>query len=136
MGWLSSVAGFLKGEGVVKPVTDLLAKKAEIKGKAEERKLELEQAIHERRVKLIEQGLHADAAWEIEQIKNSGVKDEWVLFLLSIPLVLVFIPATAPYVMQGFNILESTPGWYRFLVVTIFGAIYGIRLYRRQQTDT
>jgi hypothetical protein len=75
-----------------------------------------------------------DAEWELESIRNSGWKDEWVLILLSIPLVLVFIPQTQPVVVEGFAALEATPEWYRWLVMLIFTAIYGIRLWRRKFT--
>jgi hypothetical protein len=73
-----------------------------------------------------------DADWELESIRNSGWKDEWVLLLLSIPLVLVFIPATQDSVMQGFATLEQTPEWYRWLTMIIFTATYGIRIWRRK----
>jgi cation transport ATPase len=73
-----------------------------------------------------------DHDWEIESIKNSGWKDEWVLILLSIPLVLVFIPYTQEGVLEGFQTLEQTPQWYQWLILVIFTAIYGIRIYRRR----
>lgn len=72
-----------------------------------------------------------DAAWELEQIKNSGWKDEYVLVLLSIPLVLVFIPPMAPYVLTGFSVLGQCPGWYQLLTCSVFAATYGIRWWRR-----
>lgn len=76
--------------------------------------------------------IDADAAWESQSIANSGWKDEYVLVLLSIPLVLVFVPYTADYVMRGFEILQRTPDWYRWLVTMIFAAVYGIRIWRRK----
>lgn len=72
-----------------------------------------------------------DANWELAQINNSGWKDEFVLLLLSVPLVLVFIPPLQPYVLNGFSVLDACPAWYRWLVVVIFAAIYGVRVYRR-----
>lgn len=73
-----------------------------------------------------------DHEWELESIRNSGWKDEWVLILLSVPLVLVFIPPMQPYVLAGFEVLAQTPEWYRWLVMLIFTAIYGIRIWRRE----
>ena len=73
-----------------------------------------------------------DADWELESLRNSGWKDEWVLVLLSIPLVLTFIPYTQPTVLEGFAALETTPDWYRWLIMVIFTAIYGIRIWRRK----
>lgn len=73
-----------------------------------------------------------DHEWELARIKDSGWKDEWVLALLSVPLILVFIPATQPIILNGFAVLGETPDWYRWLVVVIFTAIYGIRIWRRK----
>lgn len=73
-----------------------------------------------------------DAEWELEQIRNSGWKDEWVLILLSIPLIMVFVPGLEDDALQGFNNLEKTPDWYRWLILMVFGAVYGIRLWRRK----
>ena len=72
-----------------------------------------------------------DAEWEIVSIRNSGYKDEWVLAMISIPMVLSFIPSTVNYVEAGFLALSATPDWYQFMIVSIFFAIYGIRLWRR-----
>lgn len=95
-----------------------------------EAELKAEQAWAEWRVKNID----ADAAWEQASIANSGWKDEFVLLVLSIPLVLVFVPTTAPIVLAGFAILEQTPEWYRWLAVMIYAATYGIRVWRRKIT--
>jgi hypothetical protein len=118
------------------PVVEYFKQRAELKSKERIRKLELDDALHSRKLTLIAEGFHADAAWEIEQIKNSGWKDEFVLIVLAIPLVGVFVPPLAPYMLTGFNILQQTPDWYRWLIMLIFTAIYGIRIWRRQQTDT
>lgn len=122
--------------GLVAPVADYLKARQEIRSKERVRKAELADAIHERTTSLIREGLAADATWEIEQIKNSGWKDEYVLMLLSIPMIGCFIPGMDVYILRGFNVLDGTPDWYQWLIVTIFGAIYGIRLWRRNQSDT
>ena len=75
-----------------------------------------------------------DHEWEIESIKNSGWKDEWVLIVLSIPMILVFFPWTQPYILQGFENLQETPDWYRWLTTMIYAATFGIRLWRRDVT--
>ena len=102
--------------------------KSELKLKKLEGKVKIEQAKAEMEVRKLE----ADNAWELAQISNSGWKDEWVLILLSIPLVLVFIPSLAPYIQRGFDVLATTPEWYRYLIMVIFTAIYGIRVWRRK----
>jgi len=76
-----------------------------------------------------------DHEWELESIKNSGWKDEWILILLSIPLVLVFIPQAQGYILIGFQNLAQTPDWYQWLVMLIFTAVYGIRIWRRKMKE-
>jgi hypothetical protein len=73
-----------------------------------------------------------DHEWEIESLRNSGWKDEWVLILISIPMVGSFIPSTVQYVVDGFEALSQTPDWYRWLILIIFSAVYGIRVWRRK----
>lgn len=92
-----------------------------------ESEIKAEQAWAEWRVKNID----ADAAWEQASIANSGWKDEATWVVLSIPLVLVFVPQLAPYVLTGFEVLDQTPDWYRWLVVMVYAATYGIRVWRR-----
>jgi hypothetical protein len=134
MGLIDLVGGLLGG--VPKAIGDYFTARATAKAQEQLRKLELEDAIHKRKVELVQAGLHADATWELEQIRNSGSKDEWVLFLLSIPLVGCFVPGLADWVLRGFQILEKTPSWYQWMILLIFTAIFGIRIWRRQQSDT
>ena len=124
--------------GIVAPVTDYFKRRQEIKAEDRQQERAIQKATVDRQIELIKQGLHADASWELESLRAhaSGWKDEFVLIILSIPLILVFVPRTAPYVLQGFEILEKTPLWYRWLILLIFTAIYGIRIWRRQQSDT
>ena len=77
-----------------------------------------------------------DAAWESQSIANSGWKDEWVLIVLSIPMILVFVPWTQPTIIAGFAALDTTPLWYRVLVATIYLATFGIRMWRRDMNKT
>jgi hypothetical protein len=111
---------------------DFFKRKAELKQELELTKLKSEIDAEAKWAEWRTQNITADAAWESQSIANSGWKDEYVLVLLSIPLILVFIPWTAQYVLQGFQILAQTPDWYRWLVVMIFAAVYGIRVWRRQ----
>jgi hypothetical protein len=98
--------------------------------------MEYQEAVHTRKIELIKLGLHADATWELEQIRSAGWKDEYVLLVLSIPLVMCFIPGLDTFVHKGFAALDTTPTWYQFLVPMVFAAVFGIRTWRRNQSDT
>ena len=130
----------LLGKGIAEPVATYFTRKAELSAAKHEAKLKFETAKGERQARLIEAGLAADATWEIEQIKNSGWKDEYVLVILSIPSILSFVRTKwfdgAEIVANGFASLTATPQWYQWLIMLVFTATYGIRLWRRQQYDT
>jgi hypothetical protein len=111
---------------------DFFLKKEELKQAREIEKLKGKIEFERMKTQRFSESLTADSVWELESIRNSGWKDEWVLILLSIPLVLVFFPVTQSYVLDGFKVLETTPDWYRWMVMMIFGAIYGIRIWRRK----
>lgn len=124
--------------GVAAPVVDFFKRRSELKAEAKRLEWEYKKAVLERKTELVREGKHADATWELESLKahSDGWKDEAVLIVLLIPLVLVFFPTTAGAVMTGFQVLSQTPLWYRWLIVSIFFAIYGIRARRRWLSDT
>jgi len=124
--------------GIPEAVGAYLTKRQEIKAADRQRADELKDAMHKRQVDLISQGLHADMNWEMEFAKQaaSSWKDEYTLIVVSIPLIMAFIPGLAMYVKLGFEAFASTPLWYQAMVQVIFYATYGIRLYRRSQSDT
>jgi hypothetical protein len=122
--------------GIPEAIGTYFNERQKLKSVERVRKMEYEDAVHKRKVQLISEGLHADATWEIEQIRSAGWKDEYVLLVLSIPLVGCFVPGLAHYVEDGFKALSYTPTWYQFLLPLIFGAVFGVRIWRRQQSNT
>ena len=69
------------------------------------------------------------ATWEKIQAKNSGDswKDEYWTVVLSIPLMLCFIPHVSEYVTLGFESLHKTPDWYQYLIGAAILSSFGIR---------
>jgi len=141
MSFLAKIFGDAAG-GIVTGVTDYLKARQEIKSKERTRKLELEEAIQARKVQLISQGLTADMNWEMEFAKQaeSSWKDEYTLLVVSVPAVLAFVKVPfidGPVIVtEGFQALAQTPLWYQGLLLSIFFATYGIRYWRRSQSDT
>lgn len=127
MSILKSLLGSL-GSSIV----DFLDNRSQRKHEQKTKVLELEKLRHEKQIELIHNGQELDNAWELEQIKNSGWKDEFVLLLLSIPLIMSFIPNMQSYVVDGFEALSKTPDWYQWLILAVFTAVYGIRIWRRK----
>lgn len=112
-------------------VVEHLNLKRKLKAEIELEKLRGKAAYEAAKTARAEASEGRDHEWELESIRNSGWKDEWVLIILSIPMILVFIPQTQQAVFDGFIALDSTPLWYRTIVASIYLATFGLRLWRR-----
>lgn len=129
-------------KNVTEPVVAYFNTRQELKSKERIRKEELKDAIHQRQVDLIKEGLHADMNWEMEFAKQAQTswKDEYTLIVVSIPAILAFVKTSwldGPTIVgQGFQALAQTPLWYQTLLISLFMATVGIRWWRRNQSDT
>lgn len=122
--------------GIVSPISGYLQKRAELATQEHVQQLQINDAVNQRQVQLISEGKADDAAWEMQSLKNQGWRGSYELILVSIPLVLCFIPGGAAIVDAGFQAISKTPGWFQFTFMSIFLANYGIRLWRRNQSDS
>jgi hypothetical protein len=127
----SSIVGALLGK-VAPKVADYYIKKQELQQEVELEVLRGKAAYEIAKTQRASESEGRDHEWEIESIRNSGWKDELVIIVLTVPMIMVFVPDLAPYVLQGFEILETTPDWYRWLILTIYAATFGIRVWRRK----
>ena len=68
---------------------------------------------------------------EIDKINTENMqtswKDEYILFLFSIPVIVCFIPGGDKYVTAGFKALNLTPWWFQTIFVVMCLTIYGHR---------
>lgn len=131
-----SILGLLTG--VPGAIAEYFNKKQELASIEYRQKMEYEEAVHTRKIDLIKAGLHADMNWEMAFANQaaSSWKDEYTLIVVSVPLIMAFIPGLAGYVSAGFESFAETPIWYQAMVQVVFYATYGIRFWRRQQSDT
>ncbi len=128
--WSSIVSALL---GKVAPkVADYYMQKQSLKQEVELEILRGKAAWEAAKTLRAEASEGRDHEWEAQSIANSGWKDELVIVILSLGMVGAFVPGLAPYVLQGFDILEQTPDWYRWLIVMIYAATFGIRVWRRK----
>jgi hypothetical protein len=61
------------------------------------------------------------------QQQDRSFKDEWFTYLLSVPLVMAFVPSLAPYVDAGFAVLARVPDWYLWMVTLAVATAFGYR---------
>jgi hypothetical protein len=127
---LSSLAS-----GLVSPITTYLQRKAELSAQNHQIELQINKAVGDRQAQLISQGLAADATWELESIKAGQKYRGYELYVLSIPLIMAFTP-WADVAEKGLEDIAKMPGFYQLLVLSVFFANYGIRYWRRTQSDT
>lgn len=123
---LNKLVSFLTGAPVEK-VAEYFARKQELKYELKLRKLEGAAKIAEAKANAQAKAMEQSHEWALLHIRNSGWKDEFVLLILSIPLIMSFIPGGAVYVSAGFQVLGVTPSWYQWMLISIYAAIYGIK---------
>lgn len=91
--------------------------------------LEGKQKIQEATIAKEVTQLTNEANWDNIQAEasKSSWKDEWLTILISIPMIMAFIPGMREAVDDGFNVLESCPEWYQYLIGVVFAASFGIK---------
>lgn len=67
--------------------------------------------------------------WEQLMAKGSMTswKDEYWTIVLSIPVVMCFVPSTQDIVFNGFAALAKTPEWFQYLLYAAVLASFGLR---------
>tara|TARA_X000000950_G_scaffold111136_1_gene140071 strand:+ start:808 stop:1293 length:486 start_codon:yes stop_codon:yes gene_type:complete len=126
--------------GAIKGWSDRSTIKAESKAKVEEIRTnsEVQIAVMEaeaRKAKALvnvekaKTGQQVDYEQDMEAIRQmrSSWKDEFLLLLFSIPLILSFIPDMQPYVMKGWEMLGQAPDWYLWLYGAMIVSVWGLR---------
>ena len=71
-----------------------------------------------------------EAGWEkiMAQGSQQSLKDEWLVALFSIPLILSFCGEWGrTIVAEGFAALETMPDWYQYTLGVIVAASFGVR---------
>jgi hypothetical protein len=98
---------------------------------AAEAKLKLTEAEAKAKILLSEKTSVAD--WERIMAENSGSswKDEFFVIVLSIPMILCFIPGMEGVVKHGFEQLQAAPDWYMYALLTAISASFGIRGFKQ-----
>ena len=102
-----------------------------LKGKADANaanaKLKLTEAEAKAKIMLSKETSIAD--WEriMAEGSKSSWKDEWFVIILSIPLILCWIPGAEGWVDRGFEQLQKAPDRYFYSLGLAISASFGIR---------
>ena len=78
---------------------------------------------------IMEKKATGEIDWDIEMARSSASswKDEWLVILFSIPLILAFIPGMEDVVRNGVEQLNKMPEWYQYSLGVIVAASFGVR---------
>jgi hypothetical protein len=126
--------------GIVKTIGNLLLKPIElyadskrVEAKRQEAEVKFNQKIALKRLEieqaLAEQGVQATTAWDMQALKNmnGSWKDEYLLILMTLPVLLVFFPSLSNDIKAGFSVLSDLPSWYVGGLIGIISATFGLR---------
>ncbi len=114
---------------LVGPITQLAG--TWLEGKVEKTKAETGAKVAKAKAEAIimEKKATGEIDWDLEAIKGSqnSWKDEWLVILFSVPLILAFIPGMEGVVANGFAQLDAMPEWYQYSLGVIVAASFGVR---------
>ena len=102
-----------------------------LEGKVEKTKAETGAKVAKAKAEatIMEKKATGEIDWDITMAEASkhSWKDEWLVILFSVPLVLAFIPGMEGVVQNGFEQLEKMPDWYQYSLGVIVAASFGVR---------
>ena len=62
----------------------------------------------------------------MEQMSKSW-KDEILLLVFLIPMIMAFVPDMDKYALAGFEVIAKMPDWYQYIIIGMVVVIYGMR---------
>ncbi len=102
-----------------------------LEGKVETKKAETATKVAKAKAEavIMEKKATGEIDWDLEMARGSqsSWKDEWLVILFPIPLILAFIPGMEEVVANGFSQLEAMPQWYQYSIGVIVAASFGVR---------
>jgi hypothetical protein len=102
-----------------------------LEGKVEKSKAETGAKVARAKAEatIMEKKATGELEWDLEMARGSqsSWKDEWLVILFSVPLILAFIPGMEGVVSNGFAQLEAMPQWYQYSLGIIVAASFGVR---------
>ena len=115
---------------LIGPITQLAG--TWLEGKVEKTKAETGAKVARAKAEatIMEKKATGELDWDITMAEGSkhSWKDEWLVGLFSIPLILSFCGEWGrTIVAEGFAALETMPDWYQYTLGVIVAASFGVR---------
>lgn len=117
------------GSAIISGVSDYFKGKQEISKTKLEGDIKVLIAEAEAKVKRLEKESEQD--YDLDKLATQNMekswKDELILIIFLVPVVMCFIPEYHVYVTNGFAALALVPDWYMGILVGMVVVIYGMR---------
>ena len=117
-------------QAIIGPITELAGGWLNAKTQAQQANAKLKLTEAEAKAKILVSKETSVADWEriMAQGSQNSLKDEALLILFSIPLVLSFCGDWGRTITEnGFAALETMPQWYQYTLGVIVAASFGVR---------
>ena len=116
-------------QAIIGPITELAGGWLNAKTQAQQANAKLKLTEAEAKAKILISKETSIADWEkiMAQGSQSSWKDEWFVIILSLPLILCWIPGTEGWVERGFEQLSKAPDWYFYSLGIAISASFGVR---------
>lgn len=121
---LGEIIGALTG-----PVVSWLESREQLKAKKLEGKIRIEEA----KIKAEEARWHetakADSEYDVEAQRQMALswKDEYIMFIMTLPVIGSFIPGIQDHVAKGWEYVALAPTWFQWSLIGIISATFGLR---------
>ena len=116
-------------QALIGPITELAGGWLNAKTQAQQANAKLKLTEAEAKAKILVSKETSIADWEkiMAQGSQSSWKDEWFVIILSLPLILCWIPGAEGWVERGFEQLSKAPDWYFYSLGIAISASFGVR---------
>jgi len=86
-------------------------------------------AISEAKIFMAKQGQVNDYNLDMMAMKamEKSYKDEFLLLLFSVPMIMAFLPEYSEKALRGFVVVAEMPEWYQYTFIGMIVVIYGMR---------
>lgn len=129
--WVKDTLGFV-GNIVGEPLKEWQKRKTlKVEQAYDLQKLDHEAKVNQAKaaVEMAKQGRQMD--YDLDKIAMNNMekswKDELVLIVFLVPMMMAFFPKTADYALAGFAIIAKMPEWYVAIIIGMVVVIYGLR---------
>jgi len=116
-------------QALIGPVAELAGGWLKGKASAQAASANLKLVEAEAKATIMKSAATSEADWEkiMAQGTQNSWKDEWFVIVLSIPLILAFVPGAEGWVDRGFEQLSKAPDWYFYSLGIAISASFGVR---------